>query len=575
MSQENVLDTFNAIVVSSKSRTVAPNTDLLKIGVVTDFIPTKGVKALLESKFEPIPIRTLFGRNERLTAEPLELILKQFLNYFETYGFGTPGQFDLEVTDGVILKTLYVRGISEDELGDLVRKLVYSNAPIKNPAAIAEIIKEYSIKFDFNLILNNEVRIHVYDPSVHVFRNGDEAVRYMLFRMTNDTLVIKNKRKIDEIKAGLIDPKFFDANAVILSEVFNRFKPLILAAKHLNRNAVNRIARLSKKNHKPVHEGFNKRFLALALAAIEDGSFKKFSASVSKLSVRDKFKILNLIEYKKLGKKVDSFIVRNGTVHVEQNRPVLDPQALDQVTNLLLEGLRMDLSGLMSKEILLDANVDYGLPISRKQVLGNLPFGTLIDGGKEISSGVHWRNEWGATDLDLSTVDMKGNRTGWGYSSGYDKTNDVVFSGDMTYADNGAMEFMTSKKSTYGLFVNVFSGRPDAEFELVIGNGSKNHWITNVKVRERSKFTGKGNVIGFVRNNQFVVYQGKLNDRIANFSEGSPVLNRALAPVWTVSRLLDALGVGYHTEAQADVEYDFNLSYSGFSIDKLESLLYI
>jgi hypothetical protein len=173
----------------------------------------------------------------------------------------------------------------------------------------------------------------------------------------------------------------------------------------------------------------------------------------------------------------------------------------------------------------------------------------------------------------LSTVDLNGRRVGWGRYSGY-SDHDIIFSGDVTSAHNGAMEFMTSKTGTYGLFVNIYAGESNCEFELVVGTTSDKRWMDTVLVREKSKLTGRGSVIGFVENKKFKVFQGKLNDRHANFDEGSPVINRATVDLWTVRRLFDQLGISYDVQAQAGTDYEFNLEYSGFSLDKLEQLLY-
>lgn len=596
--QKNVLDVFNAIVVKEADLLSTPDVSMVNIGVVTNFKISNDVKILLKNKFSPLPINTLFSKEERLNSDVSDLITKQFLHYIEVYGLNQPGLFDLVVNEGTIIKAAFINGIVDDELGIMVRKLIYSNAPIGDVSAVVEIIRDFNIEFEFERIMNNEVRAHVYDPALHTFATGDDAIRYMVFKATGDSLVIKNQKVIDQIKAASIDPAFFIKNEKVLAEVFNRFKPLLLAAKGgntfnpvLNKmagalknhklsrgsssaNAINRIARLSKTLHKPVHESVSKRFLAEALDSVKNGSTARdMSNLLPRLTIRDKFKILNLIEYKKKGYTTDSFVIRNGRVHIEKNRKVLDVVDLTTVSEFILKSMKDDLSKLVGKNILLDANVDYGLPISRKQTVGNLPFGTTITVDGEISSGVYWENAWGARDLDLSTVDINGNRTGWGQRNGYD-SKDVVFSGDVTHAENGAMEFMTSKSSTYGLFVNIFSGDSNAECELVVGTGSKSRWITDVMVREKTNLTGRGSVIGFVEKNKFRVFKGMLNSRHANFGEVNPVISRATVDNWTVRALFDAVGISYDVVVEANKDYDFNLEYSSFSIDKLENLLY-
>lgn len=571
-AQANVLKLFNALVVEPGATTGVVNTSLVeKLAVVTDFEPNSVHRNVLMDNRSPLNMRTLFGRVERDTASLVELVTKQLLHYVEVYGLNRPGLFDLEVEEGRVMVMTYVQGITVEQLADRVRALIYANAPVKDSDMVRQIIKDFHIDYDVNQIRNNELRVELFNPNRDRFTNGDDAVRYMVKAATGKTLLIKSRQVVDSIKAtSQITTQFLEAHEMPLAQVFNRHKPLILAAKRaVNRNVINRIARLSKRNHVPVHEPIGKRFLSLALRGKAD------ARALEKVSIRDKFKMLNLVEYKLMGNDTDAFVIRNGKVHLESGRAVYDQDALKSVRGMILFSLETDLAHLVGKNILLDATVDYGLPISRKQSIGNLPYGTTVTvNNGRISSGVYWHDDWGARDLDLSTIDSSGHRTGWGAWSGYSKTNPVTFSGDMTSAHKGAMEFMTSTGVDYGLFVNIFSGAPGAGFELVVGRDGKDRWIDDVVIREKSQLDSRGNVIGFVKNNKFVVYQGRLNDnRWSVDNKASAVVARGTSEFWTVSKLLDALNINYVLDKQADVSYDYDMTYAGFSYDKLENLL--
>jgi hypothetical protein len=570
-AQLTVLKLFNALVVSPETSVGEIDTTYVeKFGVVTNFKVDAHQHYALAEQFQPLPIRTLFGRVERDTSSVLELITKQILHYVEVYGLNRPGLFDLEVEEGKILNLRFIRGITQEELGDMVRELLYTNAPVKDAEIIKSLIRDLNIQYDINRVANNELRVMLFDVSKDVFTSGDDAVRYMVLKATGNSMLIKSKKVVDAVKVSTVATSFFEKHDRALAQVFNRHKAIILAAKNrTNKTAINRITRLSKTQHVPVHEPIGKRFVALALAGKADAS------ALKKVSIRDKFKMLNLIEYKKQGHDTDAFIVRNGKVHLESGRAVHDKAGLDRVRGMILFSLEEDLAHLDGKKILLDATVDYGLPVSRKQAIGNLPYGTSITvtGGK-ISSGIYWHDDWGARDLDLSTIDRSGQRTGWGAWSGYSKTNPVTFSGDMTSAYKGAMEFMTSTDVDYGLFVNVFSGQTGAGFELVVGRDGKDRWIEDVVVREKSSLDSRGNVVGFVNNNRFVVYQGRLNDnRWSVDNKASAVVARGTSEFWTVSKLLDALRIDYVLDKADDVSYDHDMTYAGFSYDKLEALL--
>ena len=571
MFEREILDLFKCMV---SDKTGATNTSLVAQGLVLDFTPTKNQIDVLRDAFKPLNVRTMFSREERDNADPFYLITKQLLHYLEVYGMGQPGFFDLEVSDGVVFTMTYVRGVTVTELGDLVRALIYRNAPVADAIALRNIIQHYKIDYDLDRIANNELRVALFDESRDWFKSGDDAVRYICYVATGNMMLIKSREVVKAVSdaADKISAKFLDLHEVQLGQVFNRHKRLIMALKGGDRRAViNRISRRSKTVHVPLQEAINKTFVARALA-------NTISLDVlDKISVRDKFKYLNLLAYKRNQHRVDAFIVRNGKIHLEDNRPVWASADIDRVEEAVLDSLARDLAHLKGKTVLLDKQVRYGLPTSRKQTVGQLPFGTRVKvEDAPISSGIYWESDWGANDLDLSTIDQNGQRTGWGGWSGYDRSNPITFSGDMTYAGpNGAMEFMTSKGQDYGLFVNIFRGEPGTQMEVIVGpSGNDKKWIDAPIIREKTKLASRGMVIGFVRGNEFVVWQGRIGNRTVSGSGLTPYVARGMSEFWTVNDLFDHLGVKYVVDKNTDVVYDYDVSYSGVSFDKLEEMLY-
>lgn len=565
-----LLDLFKVLVVET---TGGGNVCLDNVahGFVTDFVPTASQRAILREKFQPINIKTLFTVEERQNADPFELITKQVLHYIEVYGLHSPGLFNLEVDGGKVVTLAFVRGVTVPVLGDLVRDLLYANAPAKDAAVLKNIIDDYGIAFDINAIKNNELRVLLYDDS-QTFQDGDDAVRYICYKATGKSMLIKSPEVVAAVGQNPVSRDFLRKHEDVLAKVFNRHKPILMALKSkATKSAINRISRFSKTLHVPLYQSVAKGYLAAAL----NGK----PPPVHMLSLRDKFKLLNLIEYKKQGLTTDAFVVRNGKVHIEPNRKVWSKAELDKIAGVILDGLRRDLDKLRGKSFLLDKNVHYGLPISRKQSIGSLPFGTTvcIDGNR-ISAGVYWHNDGGARDLDLSTIDNNGRRTGWGMYSGYARgDNAVTFSGDVTSAHDGAMEFMTSKVSDaglmYGLFVNIFNGEIGAKMQLVVGENTGDRWISNPVLREEHSLTSRGNVLGFVKGGKFVVYTCRLNDdRWSINGKSKAIVARGLADFWTVNDLFDALGIKYDLDRAPNKVYDHDLTYTSFSADKLEAV---
>jgi hypothetical protein len=574
MYDKEILDLFKVMVTDSGlSVNTFPN-----IGVVTNFKPSPMQEIVLNDYFKPIDIVTLFSVEERKEFDPVALITKQILHYIEVYGLSQPGLFELEVYGGKIITANYVRGVTVAELNDMVTALLYSNAPVKDAVVIKNIITGYGLEYDINQVKNNELRVLLFDIDNDTFTSGDDVVRFMCYKATEKALLIKSKEVIASVKtiAPQFTTSFLERHQLPLAQVFNRHKPLILAAKtKANRVVINHIGRLSKIRHVPIREPLSKRFISQALT----GQISDYSV-LDKFSVRDKFKFLNLLEWKKEMSTNDAFVVRNGKIHVEGKRPTYSVTNINLVIGFVIESLKKDFVNLKGKNVLLDANVDYGLPISRKQAVGNLPYGTIVTPtGNAISSGVYWDQESKASDLDLSTIDVDGNRVGWGQQSGYDDKH-IYFSGDITWpGPDGAMEFMTSSTvfpTPYGLFINIFSGEVGATCELVVGEASDSQWIVDTVIREKHQLNSRESILGFVRNGTFVVYAGRMNNNRANFGSvtaSTAIAQRGSANFWTVSTLFDNLGISYDTAKVEDKTYDYDLSYSGFSYDKLESLI--
>ena len=554
-------------------------------GFVTDFQPTVAQLKVLKEKHKPLPIVTLFSVEERTNADPFELIQKQLLHYFEVYGRGIPGLFNLEVSAGQVATITFIKAVTVEELTEKVHDLIYANRPIADVSVVVALIREHGLPYDINLVKNNELRVALFEPCHDKFTSGDDCVRYICYKATDNPLLIKSKEVVKAVTAKPADDFFLGQHLVPLAQVFNRHQRLIMACKNpATRSTVNKISKLSKTWHVPLHEGVAKRFISGALSSTVPISV------LSGIPLRDKFKYLNLLEYILLGLPYDTFIIRNGKVWAEGDRPLQSPAKLQQVKEAVLESVAMDLAYLRGKRILLDPHVDYGLPISRKQALGNLPYGTRVtaDGSEKLSAGIYWHNNaWGAEqlqqsygtksiDLDLSAIDSTGNRTGWGQWSGYMK-DAITFSGDVTDATKGATEFMVvdpCRPNRYGLMVNIFRGPEPCQAEIVVGYPTDRVWQDHTLLREPITLQSKQGIIGFLKDNTFVVYSGRLSN--SRVSQGKhPVIDKGLGILWTVKDILWAAGIPYNTAPEADTTYDYDLRYAGFTLDKLEAMLKI
>lgn len=569
---EDIFNVFGAVLSETDNSGNPTNLMMLDHGIILDTPISTSAQNALRKTCKPLNMRTLFSVEERNNASVEHLLTKQILHYIEVYGLNQPGTFDLEVDGGKIVTCRYVRSMTRGDLAFELRKLLAANAPIKDVESIKRLVKFTGLSYAIDDVANNEARIALFDPEKDTFKDGDDVVRWICYKCADSPLLIKSPEVIKALKASwFTDYRLLRRHIIPLAEVFNRHKPLLLAIKNdMTKAEINKISRLSKKLHVPIRESVSKRYVSGALS----GAISK--DALSAVSTRDKMKFLNLLAYKKAQNETDAFVIRNGKIHVAKNRPVWDLEDISRVESDIIDSLRADLGHLNGKSILLDPRVRYGLPTSRKQTMGHLPFGTTIDVAEgDISSGIYWEDAGGATDLDLSTIDVSGIRTGWGTINGYSNRTGIKYSGDEAYAENGAMEFMTSRDKDYGLFVNVFSGTTPATAYLVVGNQKEGRWIKDPIIREEITLTSRGTVLGFVRGKQFTVFQGRISDSMVSGEQERSVVARGMADFWTINRLFDVLGVNYSLDNDPEIVYDYDMRYNRISYDKLEKLMNI
>ena len=91
-----------------------------------------------------------------------------------------------------------------------------------------------------------------------------------------------------------------------------------------------------------------------------------------------------------------------------------------------------------------------------------------------MATGIYWENSWGAHDHDLSGINI-GGKVGW--NSDYKQGNGaLMYSGDLTDARNGAVEYLYAGKGLSEptlVMNNVFSGDPTSGYKIIIGKGDK------------------------------------------------------------------------------------------------------
>jgi len=531
---------------------------------------------------------------------PIEvLVAQQMVHYITTYGFQALGVYsddtiyipaekleipEIEASKGLSL--VYIKTLTEDELYNKVVELASSGIALSSQS-----VEDLYAIIDFfvwdesivSKLKNRELKSKLYEHFGIAPSNPEEFVRYAVQRLTGEVLVIKNKNLIDLIKAS-------DCNVVAelvanapdnLASVFHRFKPLFLAMKSAasqhDRGFFNRLRKQADKMHKPMDEDY----LNTITSRIKKGNpLGGLQEALSKANTFRKIRLLNALRMREEGDHKVVYSVRNGTGWVtDQNWPKRKKTVLKNTTDTVFNSIVADLEKkVKGKTVYLPEGVRYTAPATEKQFTGNIPFGSSVFSTDDMIVGIYWKDNNHSVDLDLSFTNMSGDKTGW---DGYYRDEDMLFSGDITSAPNGATEsFYVKGEDVNGIFmVNHYNrGLSDDEnvhAKIFVGHDklknshkkytmNPNNLILSADVEIDSKQTSiaimKDNTVYFVGRNigSGISARGALVDDTRDFYV------RSLEKMVTMEELLVAAGANISHDA--DVECDIDLSFG--NVDK-------
>ncbi len=404
-----------------------------------------------------------------------ELYLDQIRHYFSTYGsdFQAEAYYPEGIAEVPDVKLTFkvIKAYSVKEMTEKCLDMLRSGIAMKEETVdciLSVLTEELEYKFSGDEgIRNKEAIVKIADNCGVLPKDTVEFLRYVLFKTTGETLLIKNGETIAAIKASDFNPEklFVSFGLENLAEIFNRFKPLFLAYKAKCSSVVNKISRLSKTSHKPLVQNP----LNMVTHRILDESELHWLDNATPFAM---FKALSACHSRQNGQDNFVYRVRNGKSWTKQNQ-LSEGQNNVMTANvaLIIQNLksRFDLSG---KKFYFPKEVEYALPTSEKMFVGNLPTGTKFYGDR-LAVGIYWENSWGANDLDLSAMNISGSKVGW--NSSYHDGN-LTYSGDITDAPNGAVEYMHVGKSCdseYLIVNNVYCGESDCKYKIVVGDAPR------------------------------------------------------------------------------------------------------
>lgn len=466
---------------------------------------------------------------------PIEdLIAQQMIHYITTYGFESLGMYDSDLVyiprekleipelDVENVEFITIKPITEQELTDKIMVLLTSGIALSEQSVNdIMVLSDFIDKNRFDEIKNREIKTTLYDKYNIMPRNPEEFFKYLLFKLTGNTVKIQSVDMIYQIKRSdkklalemtesylRNTPKGYEK----LSSIFLRNKNLFLALKVKKEDCIkgeekvrvalnkiiNKLRKLSEFNHRPLPTNILDR-LTDDNISIDDSELLK---KLDDVTIFREIRILNGILYRLNGNDNIVYRIRNGKSYVN----TLKSKTSDfvKVLSHREEVVRQHLMNRLSKKVkgktvYIPSNITYAAPTSEKQFTGNIPEGSYVEVPRDsnLVYGVYWKNIYGElldssyygyqpvfnkheerVDLDLKQMN-KSEVFGWDASYRSAKS-DILFSGDMTNAPLplGASElFYVGKNYGYGAFLvtlNMYtSNSEDVPFEFVIAKANK------------------------------------------------------------------------------------------------------
>ena len=474
--------------------------------------------------------------------------------------------------DDITLKFKVVDALTIQEIGQSTIAMLESGIALKSEtvADLIEVLELTNYQFTGKeKIRNKEATVLIADKFGHYPTDPVEALRYAVYKATGSTMLIKSAGEIERIKESDYDPTdvFKYAGEDRMAEIFNRFKPIFLAFKRTNtKQTINRISKLSKAKHKPLPVNA----LSTATSKMIEDSDMHWLENATVFSL---FKALSACHSRLLGQDIFAYHVRNGKGWYKEGESKTSTRVLQHNFDLIVSTIekRVQAEG---RKVFIPKGIRYGLPTSEKMFVGNVPVGTKFTDSM-LAAGIYWENSWGATDLDLSTIDASGVKVGWN-SSYWGQDDDILYSGDITNAPDGAVEYMHVKKGLkYPVLLlnNVYSGEEDCDYKIVVGQGEDVSRKTmmdpnKVWVEEMAQSVKRQTILGMFLPEEddevsFVILNTATgNVNVSSGSEHSVKFNQALAQQYEKSLTLNDLleNIGFElTDTVDDATIDLSL----------------
>lgn len=549
---------------------------------------------------------TFYKTWEDVTKRSREVLaIDQIISYAINYDLG--GNFDMNDGDYSEVPDIHtykvIMPISEVELYSKCLGVLTSGLALKQETMEAlcdfiilkrGVLAQTGEILDFSIedIKNKEAQIYICDKTGILPKDKFSLLRYIVYKVTGDTQIIKDKHILQRIAIGRpFDlSKLSEVQLAGLASIFHRYKTVFLGLRRHSfpkqKAIVNRLRKMANVFHVPFQSGFweevvNKPCMPTELAhQLKNNAPSNFKLVRLIQSIREnKLKIGT-------GKDVyNMYPIRNGKVWFEK---MPEMNALDQRYDwwdLLEEILYNELVERLKKKactVKLPEHLNLACPTSEKSFIGNIPFGSNYKMTEHNMVGIYWREEWGTRDFDLSFMSYNGYKIGWN-SQFYNDEKDLIYSGDMTHADPEASEVLYVRSGCPNgmIKVNRYSGGEGSKFVLMVAQSpvdslSRNYMVDPNTIKFETEIISKDreSFIGFVNDNHLYMCDFKSGDgrvsSVMTTDQYGDVLARKAKSFIDLKKLLE--DAGFKIRKRATTSSPIDLDLSGLKKDDLIQL---
>ena len=484
------------------------------------------------------------------------------------------------------IKFTIIYPITVDELIEKIKGLV-SGIALKQETIdlLMEIIPSYVNRFTIDDFKNKEIKAYLIDAGYYTPSNAIDLIRYIYYKKTGSTLLISSKYNKQDFNVNgycynsseLLASFAENYGVEIIARTFNRYRDFwILLKKDSRTNAkiINKASKLAKTLNVPCKQ------LPLDNIASPFVLDKDVIKELKKVTVFKKISLYNYLLNELTPSEYKLYNIRNGKIFVKESKETKYPSVIARRLVIIANSIREDLKDKVEgKKFLLSKYVQYAVPTSEKNFIGNVPMCSKISATDNFSFGIHWFNlPNNRVDLDLH-AESKNIHIGWNCDL---RNSAATHTGDVTNAPlpNGGAEavyfkdefaddtavitinnFTSADNITANLFFNWFNDDKVLNKDSILDINSDTLYIKDFVIEDDEM------MLGFIRANEegkkdFIFYSSRLGDRIV--SKYDTVMDNIASAINSTidNRLMleDLIGMcgGLITEDPEEADYNLN-----------------